>query len=106
MIAINGWQQITEISVYDHIKRFIEKGIIKIFCTDISKDGKLEGPSVELYKNIIDKFPSIFFIASGGVSGVEDLEVLQQVGCSGVIIGKAIYENKINLKDLEKINSD
>ncbi len=106
MIAINGWQKITDVPVLDHITRFIDKGINKIFCTDISKDGKLEGPSIQLYKKIIDKFQSLFFIASGGVSGLDDVEILQQIGCSGVIIGKAIYENKISLKDLEKINNN
>ena len=74
----------------------------QIFCTDISKDGKLQGPAIELYKNIIHKFPKLYFIASGGVASVNDLHLLKEAGCSGVIIGKAIYENNISLTDLKQ----
>ena len=65
------------------------------FCTDVSKDGKLEGPSIDLYKKIIEKFPSLWFIASGGVSSMDDLYALKEIGCSGAIVGKAIYEGRI-----------
>jgi phosphoribosylformimino-5-aminoimidazole carboxamide ribotide isomerase len=101
-ITINGWTETTEIWIYDFIEQNIAAGIKQIFCTDVSKDGALEGPSMELYKNIIQKFPSLHFIASGGVSSVDDLLQLEDINCSGVIIGKAIYENRITLKELKQ----
>ena len=101
-IAVGGWLETTDIWIYDFIQKYIEHGVGQIFCTDVSKDGKLEGPSVELYKNIITKFPKLHFIASGGVSSAKDLEELKAIGCSGAIIGKAIYENRILLSDLKK----
>jgi phosphoribosylformimino-5-aminoimidazole carboxamide ribotide isomerase len=100
-IAIHGWQETTELRVYDFIEKYLQHGIQQVFCTDISKDGKLEGPSIDLYKNIIGKFPGLHFIGSGGVSSVKDLEELKEIGCSAVIIGKAIYENRISLKELK-----
>jgi phosphoribosylformimino-5-aminoimidazole carboxamide ribotide isomerase len=75
----------------------------QIFCTDVSKDGALEGPSTELYKNIVQKFPELHFIASGGVSSIDDVYQLWEVGCKGVIIGKAIYEGRIQLSELKKL---
>jgi phosphoribosylformimino-5-aminoimidazole carboxamide ribotide isomerase len=78
----------------------MNKGVTQLFCTDIQKDGKLEGPSIELYQKIIAQHPTIQLIASGGVSQLKDLEELRRIGCSGAIVGKAIYENKINLKEL------
>src|SRR6476620_3642601 len=104
-ITVSGWQEETQISVYDFIQKYIDHGIEQIFCTDVSKDGKLEGPAVDLYKNIISKFPELFFIASGGVSSVDDLKRLQEIGCRGAIVGKAIYENRITLDELRKINA-
>ncbi len=101
IISIHGWQQETKITVYDLINKYMNHGITQAFCTDISKDGKLEGPSTDLYKNIMAKFPSLFFIASGGVSGVRDLELLRDAGCSAAIVGKAIYENRISLAELK-----
>jgi phosphoribosylformimino-5-aminoimidazole carboxamide ribotide isomerase len=103
-IAIHGWQETSDIWIYDFIEKYIEKGIQQLFCTDISKDGKLEGPSVDLYKNIIQKFPGLYFIASGGVSSMNDLDELEKIGCKAAIIGKAIYENRISLNDLKKTN--
>ncbi|TMI71663.1 MAG: 1-(5-phosphoribosyl)-5-[(5-phosphoribosylamino)methylideneamino]imidazole-4-carboxamide isomerase [Bacteroidetes bacterium] len=100
-IAIHGWQETSDIWVYDFISKYIEKGIKQVFCTDVSKDGKLEGPAIDLYKTIIGKFHGLDFIASGGVSSLEDLEELQRIGCSGVIVGKAIYENRIKLNELK-----
>lgn len=99
-IAIHGWQETSDIWVYDFIEKYIQKGIKQIFCTDVNKDGKLEGPAIDLYKNIIEKFPDLHFIASGGVSSMKDLDELEKIGCKGVIIGKAIYENKISLNEL------
>src|SRR5258706_7758265 len=101
-IAIHGWQETSEIWIYDFIQKYVEQGIKQIFCTDVSKDGKLEGPAIDLYKSIIERFPGQNFIASGGVSSMKDLEDLEKIGCKGVIIGKAIYENKIRLPDLKK----
>lgn len=101
-IAIGGWLEKTELSVYDFMQSYLVKGIRQMFCTDIQKDGKLEGPSIVLYQKIIKTFPSINLIASGGVSSVEDLIALKKIGCTGAIVGKAIYENRISLTDLSK----
>jgi phosphoribosylformimino-5-aminoimidazole carboxamide ribotide isomerase len=100
-IAVSGWLEKTDIWIYDFIQKYIEHGVQQIFCTDVSKDGKLEGPSIDLYKNITTKFPELHFIASGGVSLLKDLEELKKIGCKGAIVGKAIYENKISLSDLK-----
>lgn len=100
-ITISGWTEQTEIWIYDFIEEYSQKGIKQIFCTDVSKDGALEGPSTELYKNILSKFPDLHFIASGGVSSLDDVYQLQDVGCKGVIIGKAIYEGRIQLSALK-----
>jgi phosphoribosylformimino-5-aminoimidazole carboxamide ribotide isomerase len=101
-IAVAGWVETTDIWIYDFIEKYINKGVLQIFCTDVSKDGKLEGPSIDLYKNIISKFPELHFIASGGVSSIKDVDQLQEIGCQGVIIGKAIYENRISLNELKQ----
>jgi phosphoribosylformimino-5-aminoimidazole carboxamide ribotide isomerase len=100
-IAIAGWLETTDIWIYDFIQKYLDHGITQIFCTDVSKDGKLEGPSLGLYKTIITQFPALGFIASGGVSSMEDLEQLKQIGCSGAIVGKAIYEGHIKIQDLK-----
>ena len=101
MITVDGWQANTDVDIYVFIQKYIEHGIKQLFCTDVSKDGLLEGPSIDLYEKIIQKFPDLHFIASGGVSSLDDLFKLQEIGCRGVIIGKAIYENKISLIDLK-----
>ena len=101
MIAIHGWLETTDKSIFDFIKNYIGKGVRQIFCTDVRKDGKLEGPSTDLYKEIIAKFPELYFIASGGVASIRDLDLLKKAGCKGVIIGKAIYENRISLEELK-----
>lgn len=104
-LTISGWTEQTEIWIYDFIEEYMQQGIGQLFCTDVAKDGALEGPSVELYKNIIEKFPSLHFIASGGVSSIDDVYALQDIGCNGVIIGKAIYEGRVQLTDLKKLNN-
>jgi len=104
-IVISGWTEKTDIVVYDLIQKYIELGLTKVFCTDVNKDGMMEGPSTELYKNIIKKFPDLKFVASGGISSIDDLHSLQEIGCKGVIIGKAIYEGKIELKELLAISN-
>ncbi|MES1223567.1 MAG: 1-(5-phosphoribosyl)-5-[(5-phosphoribosylamino)methylideneamino]imidazole-4-carboxamide isomerase [Bacteroidota bacterium] len=101
LIVIKGWTETTTLSVFDLIKKYQAKGVEQFFCTDVSKDGLLQGPSLELYKKIIEQFPTIHFIASGGVSNIDEIEKLKAIGCKGVIIGKAIYENKILLEDLK-----
>ncbi|HEU4607817.1 MAG TPA: 1-(5-phosphoribosyl)-5-[(5-phosphoribosylamino)methylideneamino]imidazole-4-carboxamide isomerase, partial [Chitinophagaceae bacterium] len=100
-IAVSGWLEETDIWIYDFIEKYMSHGIQQLFCTDVSKDGRLEGPATALYKQITSQFPSLQFIASGGVSNLKDLDALQEAGCSGVIIGKAIYENRISLSDLK-----
>ena len=100
-IVVSGWIEKTEIWVYDFIQNYVENGMSNILCTDVSKDGALEGPSIELYKNIVQKFPTISFTASGGVSSMDDLYKLEEIGCRGAIVGKAIYEGKIRLSELE-----
>lgn len=104
-LTISGWMEQTEIWIYDFMEEYIQKGVQQIFCTDVSKDGALEGPSTELYKNIVQKFPDLHFIASGGVSSMDDLYGLQDIGCRGAIIGKAIYEGRVQLADLTKLNA-
>lgn len=99
-IAIHGWQETSDIWIYDFIEKYIQHGIKQLFCTDVSKDGKLEGPAVDLYKSVIEKFPGLHFIASGGVSSLKDLEELEKIGCKAAIVGKAIYENRISLNEL------
>lgn len=101
-IVIHGWTETTQLSVFDFIKKYMEKGVQQVFCTDVSKDGKLEGPSLELYRQIRERFPKLHFIASGGVSSVDDLLALEEIGCSGAIVGKAIYENRVSLAELKK----
>ena len=103
-IAIGGWLEKTEISVFDFMKSYIDKGVKQIFCTDIKKDGKLQGPSIELYQKIIEQFPALHLIASGGVSSLDDLIELEEIGCSAAIVGKAIYENKITISELANFN--
>lgn len=102
-ITVSGWTEETEIWIYDFIEKYIQKGMKQVFCTDVSKDGALEGPSTELYKNIVQKFPELHFIASGGVSSIDDLHQLKEMGCKGVIIGKAIYEGRIQLSELKNL---
>jgi phosphoribosylformimino-5-aminoimidazole carboxamide ribotide isomerase len=101
-IAVGGWLETTDIWIYDFIEKYISKGVQQIFCTDVSKDGKLEGPSIDLYKNILEKFPKLHFIASGGVSSIDDVYQLAEIGCAGVIIGKAIYEGRVTVGQLSK----
>lgn len=101
-IAVGGWLETTSVWIYDFIEKYMAKGVQQLFCTDVSKDGRLEGPSIDLYKNIMTRFPSLHFIASGGVSNLNDLEELQTIGCSGAIVGKAIYENRITLEELKR----
>jgi phosphoribosylformimino-5-aminoimidazole carboxamide ribotide isomerase len=99
-IAVNGWLETTTIKANDFILQNFNKGVKTIFCTDISKDGLLQGPSIELYKSIMDRIPCLKLIASGGVSTMNDVLELDEIGCGGVIIGKAIYEGRITIDEL------
>ena len=99
-LAINGWQTETEIEILPFLHEYFAKGVSQTFVTDISKDGLLQGSSNELYAEILREIPEIKLIASGGVSKIEDVYELEKIGCSGVIIGKAIYEGRIKLEDL------
>lgn len=99
-IKISGWLEDGGIGVFTFIGKMIGLGATNIFCTDISKDGAMEGPSVELYKQIMEQHPEINLIASGGVTTMDDVMELKEIGCSGAIIGKAIYEGNISLQQL------
>lgn len=103
-ITVGGWLESTDIHILDFIKQYTAHGISQLFCTDVSKDGKLEGPSIALYEKIITQFSDLHFIASGGVSNLTDLEQLKEIGCKGAIVGKAIYENRISLEELSLMN--
>jgi phosphoribosylformimino-5-aminoimidazole carboxamide ribotide isomerase len=99
-IAVGGWLETTNVSIYDFIEENLKEGIKHVFCTDISKDGLLQGPSIDLYKNMMTKFPQLNLTASGGVSQLNDLHELKNIGCSGAIVGKAIYEGRITIAEL------
>ena len=101
-LAIKGWTETTDLLVFDLIENYKTKGVKQFFCTDINKDGLLEGTGIDLYKKILNEHPSIDLIASGGVSSINDLLLLREAGCSGAIVGKAIYEKKILLKDIKQ----
>ena len=101
-IATNGWQEESTLELIPFIKRYQDKGIQYVICTDISKDGMLQGPSFDVYKEILTEVKDVKLIASGGISTFDELPRLAENGCEGVIIGKAIYEKKISLKQLEQ----
>ncbi|MDZ4845402.1 MAG: 1-(5-phosphoribosyl)-5-[(5-phosphoribosylamino)methylideneamino]imidazole-4-carboxamide isomerase [Chitinophagales bacterium] len=100
-ISISGWQETTELEITQFISDYQKEGIKYTICTDISKDGMLEGPALKLYEKILEKCPDIRLIASGGVSSISDIEQLKKLNLDGVIIGKAIYEGKIKLSELQ-----
>lgn len=101
-IAIRGWQKDTAIDLFEHIEYFFDRGLKYVKTTDIKRDGAMTGPSLELYRGIMQRFPGICLLASGGVRSIEDIEKLQGLGVWGVVFGKAFYEGVITLKDLEK----
>ena len=100
-VAVSGWQEESKEELLPFIQAYQEKGIQYVICTDISKDGMLEGPSFELYEKILSTTSDLKLIASGGISTFDELPRLAELGCEGTIIGKAIYENRISLKQLE-----
>lgn len=99
-IAVNGWKEETNKEIFEYLDYYILKGITKVICTDIACDGMLEGTSLGLYRKILSQHPSLYLIASGGVSGIVDIEALQDLGVPSVIFGKALYEGRISLRDL------
>jgi len=101
-IAISGWQEASQEALLPFIQRYEEKGVRQVICTDISKDGMLQGPSVALYQKILAGTAHIRLVASGGISDITDLPVLAGIGCEGTIIGKAIYEDRISLQQLKE----
>jgi phosphoribosylformimino-5-aminoimidazole carboxamide ribotide isomerase len=104
-IAVNGWMQTSNTTIESFIGDYLSKGITNIFCTDVSKDGRLEGPSTALYQSLIRSFPDLKLVASGGVSSIRDLEDLDNIGCAAAIVGKAIYENRISIESLQQFNA-
>ncbi|HEU4718755.1 MAG TPA: 1-(5-phosphoribosyl)-5-[(5-phosphoribosylamino)methylideneamino] imidazole-4-carboxamide isomerase, partial [Bacteroidia bacterium] len=103
-IAVQGWLEQTEIDAVDFIHEQMRKRIAHVFCTDISRDGLMTGPSLTFYRHLLFQCPGLRLVASGGVSSLEDIRALDRLGCDGVIVGKAIYEGKIPLAELSAIN--
>lgn len=101
-IAVNGWLENSEENLIPFIQNYEKKGVSYVICTDISKDGMLRGPSFDLYQKILNETENIKLIASGGISTFDELPKLSEMGCEGTIIGKAIYENRISMKEIEK----
>ena len=101
LISINGWKEEGNDQLMPFLDRYINKGVENVLCTDISKDGMLEGPATELYSEIMKQFPDIHLIASGGVSCIEDIEALDQAGIPAVVFGKALYEGRIKMEELK-----
>lgn len=101
-IAVSGWKEESPLELMPFLDDYTREGVHKVLCTDISRDGMLQGPSVELYEKIMQRFPDMHLIASGGVSSVDDLIALQKAGVPAVVFGKALYEGKITMKDLNR----
>lgn len=101
-ISVNGWKEESQQELLPFLDGYTQEGIRKVLCTDISRDGMLQGPSIDLYKQIMDQFPDMHLIASGGVSGLDDIIRLDEAGIPAVVFGKALYEGRITLKDLKR----
>jgi phosphoribosylformimino-5-aminoimidazole carboxamide ribotide isomerase len=99
-ISINGWKEDSSEDLLPFLKKYIDMGVKNVLCTEISKDGTLQGPALQLYKEVMKAYPSLHLIASGGVSSIDDIKALDAAGIPAVVFGKAIYEGKINLKEL------
>jgi phosphoribosylformimino-5-aminoimidazole carboxamide ribotide isomerase len=99
-IAVTGWTNITEISLFDFLREYKAMGVKQVLCTDIARDGMLEGSSVDLYKELVIKYNTMRLIASGGISSMDEIQRLDESGVSGAVIGKALYEGKIDLADI------
>ena len=103
-ISINGWKEDSEEDLLPFLKKYVDAGVKNVLCTEISKDGTLGGPAFELYADVMKKYPDLHLIASGGVSCIEDIKALEAIGVPAVVFGKAIYEGKIDLRELIKLN--
>lgn len=103
-IAVSGWEEGTDFELIPFVRDYQAKGVQKIICTDISRDGMLQGPAIDLYKELQEALPGLYLIASGGVSSIADIERLAEAGIPAVIFGKAIYEGRIPFKELERFN--
>ena len=99
-ISINGWKEDSEEDLLPFLRKYIDAGVRNVLCTEISKDGTLAGPAIDLYQRVMDTYPQLHLIASGGVSSIDDIRALDAAGIPAVVFGKAIYEGKINLKEL------
>ena len=99
-ISINGWKEDSTEDLLPFLRKYIDAGVKNVLCTEISKDGTLQGPAIELYQRVMETYPDIHLIASGGVSCIDDIKALDKAGIPAVVFGKAIYEGKINLKEL------
>ena len=104
-VAVDGWQTQTKTPILEYLRNFADRGVTRAFVTDITSDGGMKGPALKLYQRIVNEIPEIDLIASGGVHSIMDIEKLDDIGCKGVIVGKALYEENINLSDLEKYAS-
>ena len=103
-ISINGWKEDSEEDLLPFLKKYVDAGVKNVLCTEISKHGTLGGPAFELYADVMKKYPDLHLIASGGVSCIEDIKALEAIGVPAVVFGKAIYEGKIDLRELIKLN--
>lgn len=105
-IATHGWEQDSGLDVIDFVKDYTQKGFEYVLCTDVAKDGMLQGPSLELYYELLEELPEIALIASGGVTTMDDIYQCAELGCAAAVIGKAIYEENISLKELEQYQTE
>ena len=106
MISVNGWKEDSALKLNDFIRGYMQKEITQVLCTDINRDGMLQGPATELYKSLLKEFPGIKLIASGGVSSVQDLTNLKEAGLPAAIVGKAYYEGRITLDQLSRLSQE
>ncbi len=103
-ISINGWKEDSQEDLLPFLRKYIDAGVKNVLCTEISKDGTLQGPAIDLYKRVMEEYPSLHLIASGGVSSIDDIKALDAAGIPAVVFGKAIYEGKIGLHELIRLN--
>ena len=102
-ISINGWKEDSEEDLLPFLKKYVDAGVKNVLCTEISKDGTLAGPAIELYREVMNAYPDLHLIASGGVSSIDDIKALDKAGIPAVVFGKAIYEGRIDLREIVKL---
>lgn len=102
LISVNGWLEESNQELLPYLDNYVKKGVTKVLCTDINRDGMLQGPAIELYQSILEQFPALHLIASGGVSSIEDIRQLDKAGIPAVVFGKALYEGRFTLKELNE----